>query len=311
MSLNKVTNLEIEIFSKCNRKCSWCPNSVIDRFSESINMEEKTYLNFLEEINNKIKDKSKLKISYSRYNEPFFDIELLRKRVKQARNIFPNIILEANTNGDYLRKKGSEVLEDLPLDYINIMDYDCKGLQHGRDLFKKCDIKTIYDPEDVKDTTRWGKHTLIGKRKNIKKIDYIANWPKIKSIQDRGGFFREKNTFKKVISNYGNKGKKVKFKNQNNVIPKPGILTDNRRKEPCNYPTIGIYVDYNGSVTPCCHIRSDVSKHKDYILGNINNDSITNIFNSKKAKEFRNLLNSNNWEEYPDPCKFCAKTSLK
>ena len=62
MSLNKVISLEIEIFSKCNRICNWCPNSIIDRKSKNIYMSEKIYLEFLRDINKEIHDKLKKEI---------------------------------------------------------------------------------------------------------------------------------------------------------------------------------------------------------------------------------------------------------
>ncbi len=323
MSLEKITHIEIEVFSKCNRKCNWCPNSTIDRFSHSINMPEKTYLDFLKDIDNKIENKENIKISYSRYNEPLFNIDLLKKRVKQARNIFPTVILEANTNGDYLRKKGSEVLDGLLLDYLNIMDYDCKGIEYGKKLFDQCGIKIIdnSDKHDLKTSKKINqksisKYNLLGSRKNIKLINYVSDWPKNKLIQNRGGVFYDfdKNTNKEIISNYGNKEKKLIYQPQ--LISQTNLKgtfpyntnQDDRRKNPCQYPTIGIYVDYNGSVTPCCNIRSDVDFHKEYILGNINENSIQDIFNNKKSKKFRQLLKSNDWRNYPNPCKYCSKT---
>tara|TARA_R110000796_G_C14532910_1_gene432077 strand:- start:22 stop:1059 length:1038 start_codon:yes stop_codon:yes gene_type:complete len=313
MSLNKVISLEIEIFSKCNRICNWCPNSIIDRKSKNIYMSEKIYLEFLRDINKEIHDKENLKLSYSRYNEPFLDIELLKKRVNQARDIIPNIILECNTNGDVLEKKGEEVLEGLNLDILAIMDYDCKGVEYGKELFNKCGIRTLTNSEckgyysDFKDK----EHVLLGTHKNIGLIKYHANWPKTALIQGRAGALIGFGNFenKEIISNYGGKGEKLKFIKPHTPNTQTGfinpLLGDNRRKEPCSYPTTGIFIDYNGSVTPCCNIRSDVDMHKDFILGNINEDSIKNIFNSKKATEFRETLKSKDWKKYPLPCKYC------
>ena len=311
MSLNKVTSLEIEIFSKCNRKCNWCPNSIVDRFSKNTYMSEEVYIKFLQDINKEIYNKEDLKLSYSRYNEPFLDIELLKKRVTQAKDIIPNIILECNTNGDILRKKGPEILDGLFLDILNIMDYDCKGIEHGKELFKKHKIRTLTNNEcegyysDFKDK----KHVLLGIHKQIKLIKYVSDWPITQEIQGRGGALINEGGKIEIISNYGNKGSKLKSIKSKSYTTQKGHLStvseDNMRKEPCSYPTTGIFVDYNGSVTPCCNIRSDINIHKDFILGNINEDSIDNIFNSKKATKFRDTLASKNWKKYPLPCKYC------
>ena len=194
MSLKNVTSLEVEIFSKCNRKCNWCPNSVVDRFSNNIYMSEEVYLKFLHDINKEMEDKEGLKISYSRYNEPFFDVELLKKRINQAKEIIPTIITECNTNGDVLRKKGKEALKGLNLDLLNIMDYDCKGVEHGRELFIKCGITNLYNKSSLTSPTINShlqkikkEHKLFGTHKNITLIKYIADWPKTQKIQYRGG----------------------------------------------------------------------------------------------------------------------------
>ena len=170
MSLKNVTSLEVEIFSKCNRKCNWCPNSVVDRFSQNNYMSEETYLKFLHDVKKEIHDEDNFKISWSRYNAPFLDIETLKKRVKQAREIFPNVILECNTNGDVLRKIGKEAFDGLFLDIVMIMDYDCKGVEHGEKLFKKCGITKLTDIDRKECDIPLGykkEHILLGTSKSI------------------------------------------------------------------------------------------------------------------------------------------------
>ena len=62
-----LTQVEIEIFSYCNRTCWFCPNSIIDRHSENHFMPEEQYLKILEQL--KEINYSNI-ITYSRYNEP-------------------------------------------------------------------------------------------------------------------------------------------------------------------------------------------------------------------------------------------------
>ena len=79
--------VEIEIFSYCNRKCWFCPNSFIDRNSTNILMLEELYLKILNQLKS-INYNSM--ISYSRYNEPTSNREIFIKRLKQAKAIIPN-----------------------------------------------------------------------------------------------------------------------------------------------------------------------------------------------------------------------------
>jgi len=318
MSLKYLKFLEIEIQSKCNRKCSWCPNVEVDIFSHSTEMSEEAYMNILEGIRSvDLFDETKLRISYSRYNEPFYKPDLLKKRVKQAKDMFPLAELCCNTNGDYLRKRGSKDLDDLMLDTLNIMDYDNRGVEHGKELFKKCGIKLNNSPRRMKqfDETKpitKSNRSLLGYRNNITLINYHIDWTRTSvGLEDRGGYFTNSDgTYKEVINNYGkNKGEKIKFRNYERgkgltgKIPTPNKMI---RRRKCLYPTYGIWVDYDGGVFGCCQMRGDLDIHKDYILGNVYNTPIKDIFNSKKAKEFRKLLRSDKWDEYPTPCKRCG-----
>jgi len=114
MEISDIRLIEIELHSYCNRKCSFCPNSYIDRKSFKTELNEDIFLNLLNELS---EQGFKNYISFSRYNEPLSDRPLLEKRIKQIRNILPDTTLVMNTNGDYdwLR---------LDVDELTIMDYD-------------------------------------------------------------------------------------------------------------------------------------------------------------------------------------------
>jgi len=296
MPLRGVKKIEIEVFSRCNRKCNWCPNVAFDRFTENIPMSEDCYLQLLNDLK---ESNFKGQISFSRYNEPFQDHIMLKERINQARKIFPKGYFLANTNGDYLKKIGPSILDGLGLDELNIMDYDCKGLEYGKKLFEKLNIKRRDNSKlDKKYKYPW---KLIGEYENIKLIHFYADWPKHNPLENRGGFFTDLATgkIKTVTANYGDKatrGKKMKWKGGGKT-----------RKSPCKLPTINMNIDFDGTVNPCCHIRTDNPMHKDYHLGNINEQKVQDIFTSKKATEFRKLLASGNWKNYPEPCRLCSK----
>ena len=76
------------------------------------------------------------------------------------------------------------------------------------------------------------------------------------------------------------------------------------RDFPCLEPTYFVGIDYEGSVVPCCNFRHDVASHKDYILGNIIDDKLITILNSKKATKFRKDVKD---MKFPPACKFCSK----
>ena len=64
-----------------------------------------------------------------------------------------------------------------------------------------------------------------------------------------------------------------------------------------------IVVDHTGDVMPCCHLRSDYEGHTPYILGNINKNSITEVYGGSKAKAFRKRLLAG---DRPTCCQYCG-----
>lgn len=72
----------------------------------------------------------------------------------------------------------------------------------------------------------------------------------------------------------------------------------------CYEPSYFAGIDFNGSVNPCCNIRSDVSSHEDYVLGNLHDSTLTEILTSEKANTFRNNVISCNFD---DICLSCSK----
>lgn len=76
---------------------------------------------------------------------------------------------------------------------------------------------------------------------------------------------------------------------------------------PCAEPTYYLNISYDGSVMPCCHMRPDNPEHQQYILGNIKDQSIIEIYYSEKAQNFREQVRTRNNNNLPEPCKRCHK----
>lgn len=107
------------------------------------------------------------------------------------------------------------------------------------------------------------------------KILYFTNWSQHCIINNRGGSLPEYN---KKIRDYK-----------------------------CTEPNYFIGINYDGTVSPCCNIRNDIESHRDYILGDLNKNSLEEILESNKRKDF--ILNCNNavFEE-KSPCYQCLNT---
>lgn len=115
MKIKDIKLVEIELFNYCNRTCNWCPNSYIDRKSEKKYLNFEIFTGLLQELKNK---DFKGVISFSRYNEPFADIQRMTMGYFAVKHFLPDSKIVANTNGDYdytWFKKRMEITE---------MDYD-------------------------------------------------------------------------------------------------------------------------------------------------------------------------------------------
>jgi radical SAM protein with 4Fe4S-binding SPASM domain len=219
-------------------------------------------------------------ITFSRFNEPTYNIDLLNKRIKQTKQILPYINLVINTNGDYLTKENLNKIHP-SLDVINIMDYDCLG---GKKIVEKYDSYNI-QPQSITS------HIISGKTKNNTTVSYHVNWPKNHEIEDRGGLL-EGDIYHNDIKLQWRDNKKI-------------------RSKPCIAPKKYFTINYKGDITPCCHIRADYKKHKEYILGNVKEQSLVDIYYSNKAKKIRESAKKGSFKKNDlEPCLYCQKPSF-
>lgn len=298
MSLEFIRRVDIELHSFCNRTCEWCPNKTYLR-NKQVRMEDWVFNKIIDELVKFKFGKDRLFVnppvsilkeerSFSRlitenqpivsflgYMEPMADMNNFREKVRIAHEkLPPHVELLSNTNGDYISRKN---LENLFLTTLNIMDYDCKGREYWTEKLTEAGCLV------VKDTSI----CLFALHKTLGNIRVSLDWPKHHSLENRAG----------ALS-----------KNDKEFIETSVVWKNNLEKRivPCPEPTYYMNITYNGNVMPCCHIRDDIPIHEDYILGNVKENTLEEIYNSEKAVKFRNRLTVENGD-YPTPCKNCQK----
>lgn len=265
--LNQFHQIEVEIFSFCNRTCWFCPNSFIDRHSTNNFMPENTYLKVLKELGDANFSGT---ITYSRYNEPFAD-DIFFTRLEQARAMVASASLHTNSNGDYLNHEKLKRAESCGLNSLNIQLYPSKDFSKGEILRiyektqKRCKVESMLKTLDQEDWIDW--QGRVGK---MEVRMYGRNF-KVNGV-DRGGTL--------------------------------GSLKGKARTRPCRMPTIGAYIDWNGNVMPCCNVRSDIKEHEWYILGNVNESSLTDCLFNEHACNFRDEMKTN--EPKKGACETCS-----
>ena len=264
-----LTQIEIELFSYCNRQCWFCPNSFIDRHSSNIFMDEYLYLNILKQLSEI--DYSNV-ITYSRYNEPLSQKEFFLKSIKLAREYCPKALIRTNSNGDFLTSiEYRNERTDAGLNELSVQCY-----LNENEVFS---VKTFEE-----------KTQKFAKRFNLNY--HIENHDKYSIAY----FDYEK--LKLTYSMYD-------FKNMANN--RGETLSQNikpyTRTASCIVPFQHLYIDYNGDVMLCCNLRHDVKEHQKFIIGNVMESSLADIFQGEKIINYRRLLACNG--EKISPCNTC------
>ena len=265
--------LEVEVHSYCNRKCSFCPNSFIDRSTGPTKyLPVRTWWQMLEDL---AAANWAGKLTFSRYNEPFAD-PIFLTRLDEAHHRLPTATLHTNTNGDYLDTGLLWSAYDFGLRSLNIQ---------------------LYIPEHRPFNTFEAKYVLLG-------------------IQHRTSF-----TFTRVAGN----GRWFEWSGTDPRMPELRVRAYARdfsqdgtnrcdldvrkrskiRLSPCREPMHSMYIDYNGTVMPCCNMRSDYPPHKDYALGwmSATPGCLAKIWNGKRAITFRQVVGRAGPK--PLPCLQC------
>lgn len=263
-----IKSIEIETFSFCNRQCWFCPNSIIDRHSNNIEMKENLYLHILEQL---AEINFSGTLSFSRYNEPLSQRALILKRIRQARDFLPNATLTTNTNGDYLSKDYIDDLCDAGLNVLNIQHY----LQEN-EKFETDNIKKSFE----KISKKIGSEYKVS-REQHNRIEAEFNYPGMK-ITARARDFKK---------NGCTRGNSLE------------TIAKRKRGTGCLIPYISVFIDYNGQVVPCCNLRSDFPSHTRFILGDCNSKKLREIFNNRKTRNFRKKVKEN--PPRIDVCKNC------
>lgn len=263
--------VEIEIASFCNRKCWFCPNSFIDRKSQSVELPESAYLKLIDNLAEV--DYSGL-LNFHRFNEPLANKDLILKRVRQARIALPHAQLGIYTNGDYLDRAYLDALRNAGITMMIMSHYFDKKVE-----FDFEDIKLVMDNKArslglkykiiFNDSSQYGLKLLY----NGVNITYRCWNPRIVGGNRAGSISDER-------------------------------ISKRKRNFPCYAPLHEIYIDYNGLVMPCCNMRSDVEAHKDFILGDANHSDLFELFMNDKFIQMRKDLITN--EPKYAPCEYCT-----
>jgi len=271
---SSIVKVEVEPFTYCNRVCWFCPNSKIDRRSTNKYMAEELYLRILSDL---ASIDYKGAITWCRYNEPLAD-RIILTRIKQARDMLPEAFLYTHTNGDYLKLPYLGELRDAGLNQLKVQVY-----LGPNDRFSDTAMLTRMTQRLMDLGLRFEFTRVHAGDRYVAKVRYegvevtFEGWNYDKHANDRAQTV--------TVSQVPN------------------------RTSPCLIPFTEIYIDYDGSMTPCCNIRSDEPTHKPYIVGDLGGGrSIFDVYADRQLASWRKSLAP--FGEKAKPCNTCGFATL-
>lgn len=264
-----VRRVEIETHAKCNRICSFCPNVIVDRrLNQTV-----TPSAILDRIFGQLGSIDYTgQIVVARYSEPLTNLPYLYDCLSRARSAVPHAELGITTNTDYLKRS---VLDDLQKAGLNTLymslylrDHEQWTIELARDyterVAKKLGVRLLTQVETAKNILATYEYKGMSLRSTCHNWDAWGN--------DRGGSLEQYKTG-----------------------PRTG---------PCRDPYETFVVDYNGSVMPCCALRSDLPIHRDFIAGDLSapGANIFDVYTERLSYWRRGLVD---FGEKESPCSTC------
>lgn len=269
--VRSVRMVEVEVHSHCNRRCWFCPNSVIDRRSMTEYLAEAIYLRLIEDL--RACDRKDMVISFSRYSEPFSD-DVFYARLAQARKALPNVLLHTNTNGDYLTDTTLARARDAGLDRLHIQLYLAED--------QRCDEPTV--------------------RALAEPVRQRLGGVRFRPARFRSGWIGWTGEFRGMSIRMYARDFRADGVNRCDLA----IRGTTVRRSPCLRPFAEVYVDYNAAVVPCCNLRSDFAPHLPAVWGwlDASPGSVFRVFSGAGAAAWRRAMIA--FDPKAAPCEDCA-----
>ncbi|HEX5732541.1 MAG TPA: radical SAM protein [Blastocatellia bacterium] len=227
--------IEVETTAYCNRTCSFCPNSFLDRRTVRFMPDDcwETILDGLREVDY---DGT---FVWSRYSEPVSE-KTLANRVTEVKAAAPKCRVAVNTNGDYLNVEIVKKLSEAGVDRLWIDTYVDDMIEYTYEIANDANEKLLGRIKLLgKLTEREPEYAYKIMHPTMEITNHVRNITTLMAfdLSDRGGLIQ--------------------------------MARKTARQSPCYAVYKHLVIDWDGSVMPCCQLRSDSPSHKSTVLGQI------------------------------------------
>lgn len=268
--------VELEPHAYCNRTCSFCPNSTIDRLTVKTRMDPTLYESILNDLAMIHYDRI---LRFSRYSEPMAD-EHIYDMVAKARQRLPKAVIDIVTNGDYLTPEALVRLREAGVSVLRISIYLRKGI--------------AWSPAAVMEE--------IGRLAKRIRIEPVPERPTMDTVSVYFPYEgMEVVAFSHDFDLVGyDRGQLVEGLVDHEYV----------RRSPCFLVATNFTVDFDGKVMPCCNLRSDHPDHRAFVLSNLSDrrQSIFDVYANQLYTEWRRSLTTVG--EKQSPCNTCKQKAL-
>ena len=283
--------MDIEMTNTCNFRCLMCPTGNFSQAREKGFMSEEVFYKILDDIR-----PHKTPLRFIRWGEPFSHPNILEffKAAKEA-----DILLHVNTNGSMLPEETMDFLVDLPLDAL-------KFSFQGVDRKSYNEMRNIDFFDELLATIR----KLREKRGN-KAFPFILTSTTV--TYETNKMIEAFKAEMVEISDDVNVGRtNFDYLDLNAVRLRPHEVEMLRRLKDaeslikvhpeCPEVYDKLSINWDGTVSACCW-----DSDKEMVIGDVKEQSLTEIWNSDKLNEYRGILAEMRHDDL-SLCKDCYDT---
>lgn len=287
--------LIIDTTNHCNARCVWCHNPDLS-YTKGI-MKQELFKKIIDDYS-----QYGGKVCFATFGEPFMDKNILKK-IQYVRNyssiknvgLLTNALLlspaktrqllnfkiDIEISLDELDKKNFEIVKQIDFDTVikNILFLLEENEKSTPPINIIIRLKTLSSENDIKQSSLYKQLNDFNIYTDITPIlssDCIANW---------AGNFNKKKFFNKFFPESQLNGKYKNYNLQNDA--------------PCTQLWKNMVVMWDGKVVMCC-----ADMEGDKIFGDLNNNSISEIWNGENLKTVRKIFKKRLKNEIP-LCKDC------
>ncbi|GAB2749197.1 radical SAM/SPASM domain-containing protein [Kitasatospora kifunensis] len=264
---------EIETSRLCNRSCSWCPTGQTAWRKHQELMDWGLFAKITAELGAVGFDGY---FAFHNYNEPLANPRLLRE-ITWVRTEVPHAKPSVYTNGDLLKRDLLVQMRDEGVKYIRVTRYPHRAT-------------TVPTYEALR---RWLK--LAG----LDGPDFDWRFSEVRqglaaTWTDAGTGTRVE-VIRPAIDTYNDRGGTA-------VVPKDGEL----RRSPCLMTATSISVNYLGEVKMCCNVEPLEEQHRQYVVGNVRDASLGELFGGPLMAVWRERQAQADWSASA-ACRTCVQ----